>query len=262
MDVSLRVADSDRLMRRLNKIAADTGVEIGFICRDQMRLWLNDIIRYTPAKNLKQARAAVAKDVGQLFFPMDNKSAIQAWKDQAIKDGGDIFTVTKRGKRRISQKKLKVESVNRMHRIHKANRTKKGRVDRRRLDKSEAWGGEFMVPRQQYRKFLSEVQSKVGLLKSRFGKAATYYARLTNGRNAADKRWISRHTDGGSYKDNMGKSGSGLIRSVNDANYAAAKMLGASWWKSVQSRQQRALARGGAKRMDDLARRFNMGSAA
>lgn len=258
MDVSLNVTDANRLMARLERLSAKTGVEIGFIVRDQMRLWINDIMRHAAPKNLAAGRRAIREDIERLFVPIDDKAAIQSWKQRAAQDGGDIFTVTKKGKKRINQGQLKAVSVERMHRIHKANRRKKdGRVYSRKRNRTDAFSGEFIVPRVLYNRFLKEVYGRVGFLKAQFGKAAVYYARKTRGVTPAYKNWIKRHIPGGKYTDLMTKSGSGFVKAVNDANYAGAKMLGMGWFRAVQNRQQRALARGGAKRMADLVKRFN-----
>lgn len=254
--LSIKLDDS-KLQRKLQRLAEKSGVEVGFIVEDQMRLWVNDILRQTEPKSLKIGRERIRNDAERLFTPIDDQGAIKAWKEQAVKEAGqDVFTRTKRGGMRISQKQLSINSVQKMKSIHRANRSKKGGVRKKTLIK--AWGGEGIVPRPLFNKFLKEQYKRVGFLKSRFGKAALHYARRTNGRTPAYKNWIRKHIPGGSVSGKIDRFGNGSISSINDATYAAQRMLGKSWWTISQGKRQRDLTRGGFKRMSDLANRFNM----
>ena len=260
MAVSLDVR-SGKAEKKLDKLAHDAGVTVGFVVEDQMRLWLNDIIRQAPPKVLKQGRATVEQDLQRLFEPIDDKAAITAWKKRAAESGGDVFVQTKSGRMRISAKKLKEDTDSRMARVHKANRRKTdGRVNLRTRRRDEAWDGQFLVPTSDYKRYLRRKQREVGLLKARFGKAAQHYARRTNGTTPAfEKSWIKRHVAGGSYSGRI-VAGSGSIRSVNDATYASQQMERKAWWMPTKNKRQRDLTRGGFKRMADLTRRFNAGS--
>ncbi len=259
MAVSLDVR-SGKAEKKLDKLARDAGVTVGFVVEDQMRLWLNDIIRQAPPKVLKQGRATVEQDLQRLFEPIDDKAAITAWKKRAAESGGDVFVQTKSGRMRIDAKKLKATTLSRMRKVHKANRRKTdGRVFIRTRRRDEAWDGQFLVPKVSFRRYVRETQQRVGLLKSRFGVAALHYARESRGTTPAYKNWIKKHTAGGSFGGRM-RFGTGYISATNDADYAAEQMVTKGWWPRTRHRRERDIEVGVDKRAKDIVRRFNAGS--
>ena len=254
LEINSRAAE-----KKLEKLAHDAGVTVGFVCEDQMRLWINDIINQAPPPSYAKGRMAVKADLERLFEPIDDPGAIAAWKKASAQRGGDIYTYTKRGKARISAEKLKASNLATMARIHRQNRRKSdGRVYIRWRKRDEAWGGEFLVPSALFKKYVASAQKKVGFLKSRFGKAALHYAARTHGRTPAYKDWIRRLIPGGSFSGRI-VFGTGAIEATNDAMFAAKQMVSKAWWMSTKGKRQRDLTRGGFKRMADLTRRFNMG---
>ena len=250
--------DDGKIEQKLNKLALKAGVTVGFICEDQMRLWVNDIMRKSQPKTLSEGRARIKADVQRIFTPIDDPGVLKAWKEQALKEAGDVFTRIKRGTMRVSQKQLSVDSLAKMRAIHKFNRTKKGGI--KKNPTIRAWGGEGLVPKALFNKFLKEQQARVGLLKSRFGAAALYYAGRTRGKTPAYANWIRRHIPGGSATGRIDRYGNGSISSINDARYAAKQMLGKGWWKITQLKRQKDIISGGFKRMADLTARFNAGA--
>jgi|TARA_Y100000034_G_C6868839_1_gene396345 hypothetical protein len=242
---------------KLEKLAKKAGVSIGFLADDQMRLWLNDIMKQAAPSTLAKGRKAIRADIDRLFVPIDNATFLMDWKEDAVARGGDIFRTTKRGKKRVSAEKLKAQSIARLARIHRRNRRKKdGRVKLRNRDRQEAFNGKFLVPKSLFNKYLTSVYKRVGFLKSRFGSAALHYATRTRGGTPAYKNWIRKHIPGGSFSGKI-VAGVGEIRATNDATFAAKQMLSKTWWRKTERKRQRDLTRGGFKRMKDLTRRFN-----
>ena len=244
----------------LDVVAQQIGVSVEFVAQDQMRLWINDIIKLSGPPSLKRGRAAVKGDLERLFEPIDDKAAITAWKKRAAESGGDVFVQTKSGRMRIDAKKLKATTLSRMRKVHKANRRKTdGRVFIRTRRRDEAWDGQFLVPKVSFRRYVRETQQRVGLLKSRFGVAALHYARESRGTTPAYKNWIKKHTAGGSFGGRM-RFGTGYISATNDADYAAEQMVTKGWWPRTRHRRERDIEVGVDKRAKDIVRRFNAGS--
>ncbi len=250
---------SEKVEKKLEKLSWNTGVSIQFICWDQMRLWINDIIRKSAPGTLSQGRNMIQKDVNRLFVPIKSAAAVKAWRKRSIQEGGDIFTTTKSGRRRVSYRSLQTSNLAKMKRIHQQNRSRRdGRVHLKKRVRSNAFGGEFIAPERLVKMLTRDLQKKVGLMKAHFGVPAQYYATKTRGKTPAyDKAWIERHALGGRKADKIGIGGTGFIEAINDSAYAARKMLGKSWWRNTEMKRQRDLTRGGFKRMSDLARRFN-----
>ena len=255
-DIEIKV-DAAKVAIKLEKLAKKAGVTVGFVADDQMRLWLNDIMKQAAPPTLAKGRKAIRADVDRLFVPIDDATFLMDWKEDAIARGGDIYRTTKRGKKKVSAEKLKAASIARMARIHRRNRRKKdGRVKLRNRDRQEAFNGKFLVPKPMFNKFLTSLYKKVGFLKSRFGKAALHYAARTKGGTPAYKNWIRKHIPGGSFGGRI-VAGTGKISSTNDATFAAKQMLSKAWWFKTERKRQRDLTRGGFKRMADLTKRFN-----
>jgi len=255
-DIEIKVSAAGVAVK-LEKLAKKAGVSVGFLADDQMRLWLNDIMKQAAPPTLAKGRKAIKADIGRLFVPIDNATFLMDWKEEAVARGGDIYRTTKRGKKKVSAEKLKAASLARMARIHRRNRRQKdGRVKLRNRDRQEAFNGKFLVPKTMFNKYLTSTYKKVGFLKSRFGKAAIHYAARTRGGTPAYKNWIKKHIPGGSFSGKI-TAGTGFIRSTNDATFAAKQMLSKAWWFKTERKRQRDLTRGGFKRMSDLTRRFN-----
>ena len=260
MAVSFEISRADALEGSIEDLAYKAGVSVDFVAKDQMRLWINDIMKLSGPSTLTAGRAAVQSDLNRLFVPFDSKLIIDKWEQRSIDRGGDIFTTTKRGKKRVSKKMLKVKSMSDMAKTHKNNRRKKdGRVLLRDRRPAHAFSGEFIVPKPLYRRYLRETQQRVGLLKSRFGAAALHYARQTGGRTPAYKNWIKKHTAGGSFGGRM-VFGNGFISATNDARYASEQMVDSRWWGATKHRRQRDIQRQSKKRIADIAKRFNAGA--
>ena len=255
--------DDKKVRRKLEKLSAKSGVEIGFICEDQLRLWASDMMRKTAPKKLSQGRATVSAGIGELFQPLDNVAAFTSWLDDLQKSGTETYRKLKSGKQskmRISKKQLKAATLQNMDAFHKAHRTENGGVSLGNVNRQDAWGGKMIAPRAVVKRFERETQEMVGFLKAGWVPAVEHYSRRTN---AASKipSWVSRHAKRVGYTaGSISKDGNGFVAAINAVAYANTRIRQDNLIGITTSTRQKDLTRGGFKRMDDLAKRFNAGA--
>jgi len=255
--------DEGNVRGKLEKLAKKAGVSVGFVCEDQLRLWTADMLRKTPPEKLSEGRATVEAGVAELFRPLETQAAFEHWKERLQKQSSDLITYTKRGKMRISRQQMKAESLRQMRTIHKAARTRRGGVSKRRAIKRAgnlAFSGELPVSQANYRAFLRQKQKMIGWLKAGWLPAHEYYARRVH---AASKgsAWVRRHSRPKGYpQGQINKDGNGFVAAVNAVAYANTRISQDRLVELTQGARQRDLVRGGFKRMADLTERFNKGA--
>jgi hypothetical protein len=254
--------DDVAVRKKLQKLSEKSGVAIGFIAEDQLRLWATDMMKKTAPKKLKDGLFTVAKGIAELFVPLDNAAALTHWLDALQQSGTDIYRTTKTGKvskMKISQKQLKAATLNNARAFHKAHRTKKGGVKLDKRDKKSAWGGKMLMPRAVYKRFERDTQKHVGFLKAGWVPSVRYYSGRTN-KSTNIPAWIRRHSKKVGYvAGKIDKDGNGFVAAINNVAYANRRISQDNLIGLTQETRQKDLTRGGFKRMDDLVKRFNAG---
>jgi len=254
--------DDGAIEKKLRKLAKQTGVSMQFICWDQLRLWTQSMLRKTGPQKLSQGRFTVAEGVAELFRPVETPQALEFWKQRLAKEGNSLITYTNRGKMRLNRSQVKAHSVSEMKRIHKAARTSKGGVSKRKVQRQPnlAFDGEFLVAQSEYRKFLRMKQAQVGFLKAGWVPALEFWAQKSRAA-ASVPSWVQRHANKQGYPaGKIDENGNGFVAAINSVAYANRRISQDRLVEITGAARQRDLTRGAFKRMDQLADRFNAGA--
>ena len=254
--------DDGGMKKKLERLAAKSGVTVQFICWDQLRLWTQDVMRKTAPSKLSKGRATVDAGMTELFEPAETTAAFVFWKDRLAQQNSDVIQYTKRGKMRLTKKSAKAESASQMRRIHKASRTKRGGVSRKKVNRTTpdiAFRGKIIVPKSEFNRFKREKQKAVGNLKAGWVPALTFWARKAKA-TAKIPSWVMRQASKRGYPGGrIDEKGNGMIEAVNNVIYANSRISQDNIVEFTKQSRQKDLTRGAFKRMDDLAKRFNAG---
>lgn len=239
--------------QQVNSFAVRYGLDARLVMLDQMRLWVGDLAKRTPPKTLAQGRAAVARDIGKVFEPLEVARATQAWAAALAKEGHTVYRKTARGLMKIDKQQLREATGQAMSAAHAAARDRNtGRVRvNRKTD--QAWGGKTLVPRADGLRYIRSVQRHVGKLKAgwlpaaqRFGAKVPSFVR-------------SQPVRMGGATDLMDRDGSGYLEAVNSVPWS--RKLDGILNFTARVRQLD-LTKHLAKRIERLARDFSTRKAA
>lgn len=245
-----------RLVRHLNATGKAVGITVQYLCRDQMRLWLIDLMRVTApwagagkkgtyVQQQKTGIGAVAKDLDRLFARIDDpKHPIVSWMRQ-----GERWA-----KRKDEKKNFRIEGnmwLPRMKPLHLSVRNRRGRVPRQ---KRQAW-----VTTNEYTQYVKDVQARVGSLKAGWLASLDHYARITGGGYGkyGVPAWIRTQIPAGMYTDAMNETGKGFVGAANLAHHASA--IRRDTLAFTQRTRDRDMNKWMHKRADRIAEQFNAG---
>ena len=186
--------DTGGLEWKIEKTAHKYGVDMRSLYYDQMRLWLQDLVKRVPPYPSKNSALGLKKEA-------------QRTGDRAVeRDFWKLFkqTMTRRG-----------VSASGAAQIHAQARNKRtGRVDGRRK--------RLPVSFSVFRRIVRESQKHVGTLKAGWVRAAEYFRGKCGGRLTVPA-WVRRNMGRAAsmYYDRMGRDGNGFLKAVNSVNWAS-----------------------------------------
>jgi len=198
--------DSPSFKAQVDRIARTYGKTARSVMLDQMRLWMNDLVRKTPPKTLSIGRNAVAKGVKKVFVPIMDELVLSFYRDRFGEQHPEFFDV-------------KLED---MLDMHNRWRGRNGRV--RRGPQGTLRFGNMTVPAKphvsarDYRKFLKIKQDHVGSLKTGW---------LPGVRKFKGKapKFVTRHTvQRGTAADKLDKKGNGYLMATNRLIHSPKKL--------------------------------------
>jgi hypothetical protein len=164
----------------LNTFVHELNADALLLLKEEMRLLLRDIIRFTPPKNLKQGRSAVEADIQKAVGLLDQDSFARAREEVRLpmrelirrKDNETL----QQAMRDMDGRNWIVKPFNKQDHISRRNRY--GRVRQKSFI--------MTTDRIAYRKYVREVQRRVGLAKAGWLRAA-------EGVGLKLPSWVKRH---------------------------------------------------------------------
>jgi len=149
----------------LNQFVNRLGADAQLLLKEEMRLILREVMRFTPPKTFAQGRAAVAKDLAKNAAPLDPSKVRWPRMSEVVKKRNlaAIQKIADNQKKGFWASRKLLKSTSEIADQHKRNRTSRGRVssDRRNMALLSVW-----------RKYTREVQSRVGWAKAGWSAAA------------------------------------------------------------------------------------------
>lgn len=149
----------------LNQFVSKLNADGQLLLKEEMRLILREIMRFTPPKTYAQGRAAVAKDLAKNAAPLDPAKIRWPRMAEVVKKRKlrAIQAISDNQKQGFWASRKLLVSTTELAEQHKRNRTSRGRVnsDRRNMALLSVW-----------RKYTRDVQSRVGFAKAGWGAAA------------------------------------------------------------------------------------------
>lgn len=164
--MSLRVQMSVAKYRNdLNRFVTELNADAQLLLKEEMRLLLRDIVRFTPPKSLAQGRKAIEGDLRRNAKPLDPQKIDMPRLAAVVKkrDIPAILAITKNMRGGAWGGRTMLAGVDQIRAAHLRNRTAYGRVrgDRRNMAFLSDW-----------RKYTKEVQDRVGWTKAGWWRAA------------------------------------------------------------------------------------------
>lgn len=175
------------------------GSDLQQIIKDEGRLLLKQVIKFTPPDNKAQGARRIEKDLKRIFTPVAPE-LIRYVDSRAGLANINIWLESKATKRPINYKWDRIDPTGAgMRDFHRKNRNSRGRTRSAGNSFSPSlWKSAYVVPRNIFERYLKQEQAKSGRLKAGWGPA---YERLGGKLQA----WVARHKAGaqGSYVDNL-----------------------------------------------------------
>jgi len=247
--------DSGDIARKLGILARKIGVTVQLVAYDQMRLWVNDMIRRTPPKTKGQGKKAIKTDLNLLFVEVRNDSFREFLEHRVVN-------------RKFVSPALQFNldgNKGRMKRWHQRHRatggSKAGRVRYKGVVIGQFMGVDFVnkmyVSREAFNAYLAKVQEGVGKLKAGWIPAAQFYAKKSNGPWRAPPWVMAQSKQMGDFTDLMRPSGSGFIEARNFAPGADNNRSIQRWAAFTGRTRDRDISKNAEKRLDKIIDQFN-----
>ncbi len=247
--------DDGALLDHLIWLEKQTGLGARALADDQMRLWGNSMIRFSPPEKIGLGRTAVRTDLLNIFAVVDQRPVMEFLREDIVDQGVLPETVM-----------FNLEGdESEMRAWHEENRRtsgpRPGRVRYRAYVVKKLGNWKFVnkmyVPRREFRKYLKKRQSRVGHLKAGWIPGTAHYARLTAGSVNAPA-WVRRQTQqNGTFTDRMTKTAKGFIEIENKTEGGSNNKSMARWHKFTLRVRQKDINKHMIKRVDQISRRFN-----
>jgi hypothetical protein len=241
----------NKTIKKLEEISKRTRIDLNFIIQDQMRLYLNDIMKMTHPKTLSQGSKRIEGDISKLFTQV-RPDFIERLRTEFNKKGTDpIFMPSANGPKKVYKNQL----VSNFATHHKSQRDNRGRVRPQRGSSEDYYRGRAMVEGRSLKDYIKKVKAKVGMLKAGWIPAINYFAAKVSGVKAIPN-WVQRHARrSGSY--NFINSATEMKAvSTNSVPYAS-KHIDKSLLNIAAKRRQRDIVKNLEKRIEVLTKQFN-----
>lgn len=232
LELTLDRRSFDRALRTFSK---QYGVSMREVMVDQFRLIVNQLVRMTPPKNLKQGRQSIERDLNKAFVPLDEAKALE-FMEKNFKDRvpGHVF-----------------DSEGDMASFHAARRGGRGKVRKSgviaRFGDLKIYDKRYVRSRD-FRRYLREVNRRVGILKSGWMAAVNKFG-------GKAPNFVSRHGAGhGTAADRMDRNGNGYLEAVNKVPYIGRHRTLLS---SAVKGRERAVTQHFDRELKRLAKQFN-----
>lgn len=179
--MSLRVKiDTVQYRNDLNRFVTELNADSTLLLKEEMRLLLRDIQRLTPPKTLAQGRKAVSGDMSRVASPLDPDKIKFPAMAKAVRDrdAKAIQAIADNLKSGFYAKRHMISSDGDLRAAHQSARNNRGRV---RRDQNN------MTFLRIWRKYTSEIQSRVGYARAGWAQAAA-------GVGFKLPSWVARHS--------------------------------------------------------------------
>lgn len=215
---------------RLAQLAVDWGVDAKFLCVDQMRLWLIDLVKKTGGdpklsmgKQKKvQKEGSIPADLNRVFIT--NEGEIQEEWDIP---GARMLKFNTGHKVAIAHEYYHPRgSITASNAFANSFRDREGRIPKRNY-KRKLNGITYIDKRYVkpgYKKILKHKVDRIGRLKAGWYPALQKTAMLSKGGTGRIPRWVSGKSGESRYIDNMTKTASGKLVAQNTVPYASARI--------------------------------------
>jgi hypothetical protein len=251
VDMQLKI-ENKAVIQSLYNFSALSGVPVRFIVADQLRLWVQDVVKLAPPKNRRQGRAAVESDLNKLFVVKDRKPVIDFFQENFT----DNTALPSSVQMKFNAPKSELK------RFHQKYRNKKGRVRYKGMVVKNIGGIDFYnkwyISRKQFNEYKKEVFEKIGMLKASFIPAIDALASFVNTKGIY-AAWLKKvNMKLGSYSlMTMKPDGNGKMYAVSFVSYSedqAQRLVNQTRRKrDIDIRKQL------PKRIDKLVEQFNKG---
>ena len=265
MSVTFDLMGSEAVARRIGELSGEFGVSIRFICMEQMKLFARDVIKQTGGdgkmsigQQRKRGKAAVASDLNKIFE--DDSDTVS---DIAMNISGRHLIKTATGATYVvpPEHYAKSMSVSEMKSIHKSRRNRKGRTNELQPGKLGGFTtlNKYYVEKRTYKKYVQQVQSRVGLAKAGWVIALQRLEAKTGGKPVSGIPQFVRKMAVFAKQSGLIDNRAGddvMLKASNQLSYAHLAMP-QHVINGIGQKRQRDLFGSMAKRMDQVVERFN-----
>jgi len=168
------------------------------IVRDEARRFVHQAIRFTPPKSLSQGRKAVARDITHAMTPLRENffrnERVREMIREENTEGIESFLKNSKGWKGWRVEKFAPD-------LHTKVRDRRGRVQREKRV--------FILQLAKWKKYVREVQSRVGRMRAGWGPAAESLG-------LALQSWVRRHTVRSGFV--LNNLGNGQLPSITIGN--------------------------------------------
>ena len=157
--------DDRAITKELGLLAKAIGVNVRLVYFDQMRLWLNDLIKRTPPKSNSQGKKAVKNDISKLFLGVRDKNVLEYFDDE-FQQRGKLTSET------IINRSGDFSAMSKWHSSKRMTGGSWGGRVRQRQKTTVDYGNglsfinKMYVPVQSLNKYIKKKQESVGKLKA------------------------------------------------------------------------------------------------
>ena len=258
LQLEIDVKSMDQVMGSLKKLSSSYGVPIRYIVTDQMRLWVQDLVKptVTVPRTKAAGRKAVSKYIAQIFAPIPPGSVVH--------EHGTMDVIRPKGKGVWAVNNVDYwpeGQVAGMRNIDKKLWNKAGRIQKRpRKVKMNGYTNidKIAVKQATYRKYKRLMQKEVGRMKKGFIPALNTLGQAVNAPGRYPSWLRSAPVTHGGEANIALREGSGYVEAVNPVPYAEDRYE--SWLSSTRRKRLKDINGKLAKRMEDVTERFNRGS--
>jgi len=151
------------------------GIGVRVVMRDQMRLWLVDLIKQTPPKNRGQGVRAIERDLGKLFVPLKIGDALKFFASEFGQESSSGGIPRKQVKATAAKRFPDVifnwdGNQARMDGYRNRFRNKRGGISKRSRNiyqvKDWTFENKMYVPASAFNKLKRKLSARVGTLKA------------------------------------------------------------------------------------------------
>jgi len=170
MAITLSIDDRE-FRQAMAEAEKATGKTTVVILREQMALWVSDLVKKTvDRKGQKHQADRVTADTKKIIAPINLPAALDAWQKAFDESGkSEIYRTNKRGQTfKLSKENRNkvVTDASVVKSFHRANRDSRGRVKGKARAGNEWYPGRILVSERLFNKHLRELKRHIGKTKS------------------------------------------------------------------------------------------------